>query len=347
MKESKQSLLKSKINTLSDIKIRPKISFSQNTINPLVELRKEKKRLFQIAKHIQLNTGISENDTQEIEYLRFQVNNYSKNFVENVQSESLKFNFEQLKVILSSSNCSFFQDLTYQQYQDMYRENPELIKECFSKYRNVLLDTLDYRSLSAQDKKLLSEFISRKEVSRSYSNEKTKAPTFTNGYAHDSTYSIFDHVDLVNNSSKNNINVVDINSMPTVNVENSRIKKLLMFNEFRLFVKNKELSDDQIDSFFRSSTDVQTAANNYFKMVNNSDKISLTYIFPNQQSKVYQFQFIDPLDYLILEVYKNHSELNSPFLMLGNGEEFSFNPIEDKCIGSIFKNGNVLYVRSR
>lgn len=346
MKEKKQSILKSKISAINDITIKPKIAFSKSTINPLIELKKEKQRCFGIAKSIQLNTCLTENDTQEIEYLKLRVNNYSKNFVEKIQKESLTSNFEQLRAILSSADCSLFQDLTYQKYQDLYKTNPEIIKECFTKYRNTLLDTLDYRTLSSQEKKLLNDFISKKDVPKPDYDDKPPA----NGIAN-SAFFLFDNENGThnyNNIPKNNanINVVDINSISSP-VDNDRIQKLLMFNEFRIYVKNKDLSDDQINSLFNNSTDIPTAANNYFRMINNSEFIKLTYIFPNQTKHVYQFKFTDPLDYLILEVYKNHSQINSPYLVLSNGREFSFNPIEDKCIGSLFKNGNVLYVRSR
>jgi hypothetical protein len=115
----------------------------------------------------------------------------------------------------------------------------------------------------------------------------------------------------------------------------SLIQRLILFNDFRTYVKYQGLTDNQIANYFRNTNEIKQAVDLYFQDLYGTKKLKVIYVFPDGREYSNEFELIASPDELFTFVFNINPNLSAPHLIKPDGSAIDINPITDKFIGGL------------
>lgn len=240
-------------------------------------------------------------------------------------------------------------------------KNSKLL-DAVKKHRNTLLMAADYKMLQNTDKLNLLRFLDNEEKKKRgvmdindmcYDLTKVQLNNSNNSNVqrgavnyNDIGFSLFVDQNLNNNADNFGYNKNNSlqNKNSSQNNSNMNLKKgdsdlfvsrLVMFEDFRHFVNNRKLTDDQILLYFRQNEDFNKAAELYFNELYGTSTIKITYIFPNKSVHKQEFSLVASPEELFMFVYTHNPDAIDPKLYKIDNTQIIFDPINDKFIGGL------------
>ena len=177
--------------------------------------------------------------------------------------------------------------------------------------------------------------------------------TTTNNGKRDSTFELLDFPDVKNKSnstySKPNNELTKMDSSDFKTEEEIREEKYiknLLINDFKVAVNNKSLNEEMCLSYLIScNNNLIDAANLFFQDKYGSEKLKVTFVFPDKKEVTNEFSYVASADDLFMPVYSNPM-INNPELFV-NTRKIEINPQTDKYIGNLnIYNNSRLTVKS-
>lgn len=196
-----------------------------------------------------------------------------------------------------------------------------------SKYKHDLLLNHDYNKLNFKEKENIKFFLEN-EVKKKY------GITDINSFNRDINKNTnpYDHVfdDILCGYEKNQNNDSE-----------KLIQRLILYNDFRSYVKFQALTDNQISHYFKNTNDIKKAAELYFQDVYGSKKLNVIYVFPDGRKVNKDFDLIATPDELYAYVFCIDPNYYSFQLIKPDGSKIEINPVTDKFIGGLKLPSNV------
>jgi hypothetical protein len=197
--------------------------------------------------------------------------------------------------------------------------------EFISKYKIDILLNYDYNKLAPREKENLLRFLDNEE-------KKKYGVTDINSFDNDR---INGRVDYRENNPYNLLfdNIQD--KSPKKDESELLIKRLLLFNDFRTYVKYQGMTDNQIANYFRNTNDIKQAVDFYLQDLYGTKKLKVIYIFPDGREFSNEFDLIASPDELFAFVFNVNPNLSTPQLIKPDGSAIEINPVTDKFIGGL------------
>jgi len=118
-----------------------------------------------------------------------------------------------------------------------------------------------------------------------------------------------------------------------------------MFQDFRKYVNNLNLTENQIIVYFQQNEDFRKAAEIYFREVYSSDRLVITYLFPNNTQYKKDFPLTSSSEDLFMFIYTLYPDADDPKIFSGNNQ-IVINPTQHKFIGSLnIKQNSIINVK--
>jgi hypothetical protein len=199
--------------------------------------------------------------------------------------------------------------------------------EFISAYKIDLLCNIEYNKLNYKEKENFRSFLDNQEKRKygitdinSFNNNQNKTEFRENQYNR-----IFDY----------NINDKKQDKFSKIDESEALIQRLILFNDFRTYVKYQGLTDNQIANYFRNTNDMRQAAELYFNDVYGSKKLKISFVFPNGREYSHELELVASPDELFTFVFSIHPNYSTPKLIKPDGTQIEINPITDKFIGGL------------
>lgn len=319
----------------TNVLVEPKICFKQVNLvekneNSLQDLKGKLSNNKEVLENIiRVYFPKYEND------LKSEFQNFTKNIINEVNLERDALNNKKGALEGLYKTMTGFPNIEYNDlnmFPKMDFNNSQMnkndnLKNLIKKYKNQFLIKHHFASLSPNQLNNLRTYLDNEEKSKSIGYDFSFLQLNSNKNNSGSSWSSGDNTGIHNNV---------FNSPPNSNKTNSDmfVSKLVLCEDFKAFVNNHTLSDEQVLKYVSNCKDLKSCANLYFQELYKASILNVTMIFPDNTKQLTKFEFTaDPFD-IFLVVYGKYPDAKEPKLYFQN-KQIIINANIDKFIGSL------------
>ena len=200
--------------------------------------------------------------------------------------------------------------------------------EFISAYKIDLLCNMEYSKLNYKEKENFRSYLENEEK-RKYGI--TDINSFNNNIQNKNEI----RENQYNRTYDYKLNDCKQDKFSKIDESEALIQRLILFNDFRTYVKYQGLTDNQIANYFRNTNEMRQAAELYFNDVYGSKKLKIIFVFPNGREYSHEVELVASPDELFTFVFSINPNYLAPKIIKPDGSQIEINPIIDKFIGGL------------